>query len=140
MFLNKGHIYNMAFSLWKKGDWAGLEKFMGKGSWPPNRGFASSSQNILPVGTKLDRYGGWHDSEGFHDRGTFLSPAGSSFEGRALPDSTRSSPFNTYEVIRPISVESGPAIPWFGKPGMGIQHEASSSMDNLVNNGYLRRF
>lgn len=94
---------------------------------------------MLSLGTKVARYGGWSDANGFHDSGTFVSPAGSSFEGRALPDATLSKPYSTYEVIKPFTVESGSAIPWFGQPGYGTQYETSTGIDNLVLKGYLKR-
>jgi hypothetical protein len=37
--------------------------------WPPNRGFLGTpTTEVLPVGTRLDRYG--------YDTGTFLAPVG----------------------------------------------------------------
>ncbi|HDS1154186.1 TPA: glycohydrolase toxin TNT-related protein, partial [Pluralibacter gergoviae] len=128
-----------AYNLWKKQDWAALEKFMGEGAWPPNRGFVTANKTELMPGTKVDRYGGWTDDNGFHDLGTFISPAGSSFEGRALQPSTLNKPYTTYEVLKPLKVDSGPAIPWFGQPGYGTQYETSSGIDKLVENGFLKR-
>ncbi len=39
--------------------------------WPPNRGFASSTQQTLHPGTLIDRYG--------RDTGSFVSPQGTPF-------------------------------------------------------------
>ncbi|MDX5630992.1 MULTISPECIES: TNT domain-containing protein [unclassified Brenneria] len=100
-----------AYALWKKQDWDALEKFMGNGAWPPNRGFVISTKKTLMPETKVNRYGGWTDGSGFRDTGTFLSPAGSSFEGRALPNHTLEKPLSTYEVLKPYKVAVGPAIP-----------------------------
>lgn len=81
--------------------WAELEQFMGEGAWPPNRGFVTSMKETLQPGTKLDRYEGLAEYGVFRDTGTFLSPAGTLFEGRALPDYTLTKPLPTYEVLKP---------------------------------------
>ncbi|WP_072016942.1 TNT domain-containing protein [Erwinia oleae] len=96
-------------------------------------------KETLQPGAKVDRYGGWTDANGFHDTGTFISPAGSSFEGRALQTSTLSKPYTTYEVLKPLPVDSGPAIPWFGQQGYGIQYETSAGIEKLIKQGFLRK-
>ncbi|WP_210483821.1 glycohydrolase toxin TNT-related protein [Pantoea ananatis] len=128
-----------AYALWKKQDWAALEQFMGEGAWPPNRGFVKATRTTLQPGTLVDRYGGWIDEKGFHDTGTFISPVGSSFEGRALQSSTLDKPYSIYEVLKPLPVDTGPAIPWFGQPGYGTQHETFLKIDKLIEKGYLRK-
>lgn len=112
---------------------------MGNGAWPPNRGFVFSTKKTLMPGTKVDRYGGWTDESGFRDTGTFLSPAGSSFEGRALPNKTLEKPLSTYEVLKPYEVNAGPAIPWFGKTGMGTQYETHDFVEDLIRDGVLKK-
>jgi RHS repeat-associated protein len=128
-----------AYALWKKQDWAALEQFMGEGAWPPNRGFVTSVKETLQPGEYVDRYGGWIEDGVFRDPGTFLSPAGASFEGRALPDYTLTKPLSTYEVLKPYEVDSGPAIPWFGKPGMNKQYETADYIEDLIKDGVLRK-
>jgi len=128
-----------AYALWKKQDWAALEQFMGEGAWPPNRGFVKATKDTLEPGSLVDRYGGWIDEKGFHDGGSFISPVGSSFEGRALQSSTLNKPYSIYEVMKPLPVDTGPAIPWFGQPGYGTQHETFFSIDKLVEDGFLRK-
>lgn len=112
---------------------------MGSGAWPPNRGFVTVKNKTLIPGTKVDRYGGWTDASGFRDTGNFLSPAGSSFVGRALPDSTLTKPLSTYEVLKPYDVDAGPAIPWFGKTGMGTQYETHDFIEDLISDGVLKK-
>jgi len=112
---------------------------MGEGAWPPNRGFVTSMKEALQPGTKLDRYGGWTENGVFRDTGTFLSPAGASFEGRALPDYTLTKPLSTYEVLKPYEVDSGPAIPWFGKQGMNKQYETTDFVEDLIRDGVLKK-
>ncbi|MGP0153061.1 TNT domain-containing protein [Pantoea ananatis] len=116
-----------------------LEQFMGEGAWPPNRGFVKATRTTLQPGTLVDRYGGWIDEKGFYDSGTFISPVGSSFEGRALQSSTLDKPYSIYEVLKPLPVDTGPAIPWFGQPGYGTQHETFLKNDKLIEKGYLRK-
>ena len=50
-----------AYKLWKKGKWKALEKLMGPGAWPPNRGFIKATPITLTPGMKIDRYGGFID-------------------------------------------------------------------------------
>jgi hypothetical protein len=83
-------------------------------------------------GDKVDRFGGFANSQNeFKDFGAFVSPEGNSFESRALPENTKEKAYNAYEVIAPIEVNSGPAIPWFGQSGMGIQYELPESIESL---------
>ncbi|PXV70849.1 uncharacterized protein DUF4237 [Pantoea sp. PNA 03-3] len=110
-----------------------------RGAWPPNRGFVISVKETLQPGTKLDRYGGWTENGVIRDTGTFLSPAGASFEGRALPDYTLKKPLSTCEVLKSYEVDAGPAIPWFGKAGMNKQYETADNVENLIRNGVLEK-
>ena len=128
-----------AYQFWKAQNWKALEKVMGPGAWPPNRGFVSIKTTTLQPGAKIDRYGGWHQDGSFHDKGTFVSPAGNSFGSRALPAETAQKPYNIYEVISPIDVKSGPAIPWFGQEGLGTQYELPNNIDDLIQSGHIRR-
>ena len=104
------------------------------GTWkyPDNQGFLGASKDeVLPKGTVLDRFGG--------EKGDFLSPAGTPYEGRALPPTSKNAPYNAYEVMRPLPVQSGPIAPAFGQPGGGTQFLAPRSVGDLVDSGYLRR-
>jgi hypothetical protein len=100
--------------------------------WPPNDGFATEPQRVdLPPGTLLDRYG----AEG----GRFLAPAGTPFEARAMPPSSRDRPLTKYEVLRPLPVDAGPAASWFDQPGGGTQFLTDRSVSDLIRDGYIRR-
>lgn len=89
--------------------------------------------------TIVDRFGS--------DFGTFVAPAGSPYDQRALPPSNlgRSAQGNSsvkfnyhvYEVQRPVVVVGGPVTPWFGQPGSGTQFELSTSVMQLVKDGVL---
>ncbi|WP_286185020.1 TNT domain-containing protein [Enterobacter sp. C2] len=124
---------------YEKKDWQSLEFFMGPGAWPPNPGFITVTKTTIKLETKVDRYGGWKDIDGFHNIGTFISAAVSSFEGRALQQSTLNKPYSTYEVLKPLPVDNGPAIPWFGQPGYGTHYETPEAIEKLVENGFLRK-
>lgn len=72
--------------------------------------------------------------------GKYLSPIGSSFESRALPQSYLSTKsYFQYEVIKPISgVTESKVLPWFGQPGMGTQFEFEKNIQWYIANGYLK--
>lgn len=99
--------------------------------WPPNRGFLGPPVRVsLCPGTIVDRYGA--------PTGTFVSPQGTPFAARALPQHAALSPLHTYEVIRPIEVHAGPAAPWFDLPGMDVQYELPAPVQCLIDSGHLR--
>ena len=82
----------------------------------------------LQPGTIIDRYGG--------ETGRFFSPAGTSFEARALP--AGSGPLNTYEVLKPLDVQAGIVAPAFGQPGLGIQYMAPQTVADLIEGGFIK--
>ncbi|WP_428984618.1 glycohydrolase toxin TNT-related protein [Pantoea vagans] len=47
--------------------------------------------------------------------------------------------YSIYEVMKPLPVDTGQAIFWFGYPDYGTQHETFFSIDKLVENGFLRK-
>jgi hypothetical protein len=109
--------------------------------WPPNRGFdGDPAMQSLAPGAKLSRYGGWIDENGqFQDKGSFVAPQDVPYNMRALPPGTDSKPLSSYEVLKTIEqVPSGPAAPWFGEPGGGIQHDLPMSINKLLEGGYIR--
>lgn len=110
----------------------------GKLSWPDGThpgtlpdGFASPPvARTLDVGTVIDRYGG--------ERGRFFSPEGAPFETRALPNDPAQTPYARYEVVKPLPVQSGEALPWFGEPGGATQYKTELTVRQLLDQGYLR--
>jgi hypothetical protein len=44
----------------------------------------------------------------------------------------------TFEVIKPIQVNAGPASPFYGQPGGGMQFELPKSTSVLIDDGYLK--
>ena len=47
----------------------------------------------------MDRYGG--------ETGKFVSPKGTPYTNRSLPPGSDARPYNVYEVVKPIDVQSG---------------------------------
>lgn len=78
--------------------------------------------------------------------GRFLAPAGTLYAYRAIPPSNLDTydpryPFNyhLYRVLAPFSVEAGPAAPWFGQPGGGLQYYTGGNrVSQLVQTGFLQ--
>jgi filamentous hemagglutinin len=107
----------------------------GKWDWPKNLGFAGDPvENVLSVGTRLDRYG--------TADGSFLSPVDTPFEQRALAPGSKAGGYHQYEVIKPLPVIEGKIAPAFEQPGGGTQMLPNLSdrvnVEWLVREGYIR--
>ena len=101
-------------------------------SYPPNGGFAGKPVTAtLAPGIMIDRYG--------TDAGRFVSPLGTPLATRSLPPGDANGPHNTFRVLKPIAVQSGPAAPWFGQPGGGTQYELPQSISSLLESAQLER-
>lgn len=68
-----------------------------------------------------------------------MSPEGTSFEARSLRSTSINQPYNVYEVVKPVTVQGGIAAPAFGYGGGGIQYEFGSSIQDLIDQGILKR-
>lgn len=112
----------------------------GRINWPGNRGFDGFPEKLtIEPGATFDRYGGYYENGNLVDTGKFVSPEGTPFEQRALPNSTLNKPHTTYEVVKPIpDVDSGKVAPWFDKPGGGTQMDLPMSIDELLEGGYIK--
>jgi filamentous hemagglutinin family protein len=116
---------------WKTGD--------GKTWWPPENGKVPGTEQIveLKVGQRLDRYGGTSD------KSSFLAPASTPLEQRALSNTTNTALHDIYIVKKPFAVEESRVMPWFGKEGMGLQYETTAgtqlTIEKLVLEGYLEK-
>ncbi|MGR5149724.1 RHS repeat-associated core domain-containing protein, partial [Photobacterium alginatilyticum] len=147
-FEERGALAQDAFKLFKEQNWDALHVLFNEnklnGGWPPNRGAISTSDVTLPVGTRIDRYGGFIDSGTgeFRDLGTFVAKAEEPFEKRALPLDTINKPYKKYEVVIDIpdipDVQAGKVIPWFNQAGKGMQYELPLSIEELIDNGFLK--
>ncbi|HEX2151796.1 MAG TPA: TNT domain-containing protein [Stellaceae bacterium] len=99
--------------------------------WPKHYGFAEEPVPVvLPPGMLIDRFGS--------DLGTFFSPKGASFDGRALPYVCAIWPYTAYEVLRPVLAWTGTAAPWFDEPGGVTQFRTDASAAWLVADAVLR--
>ena len=108
--------------------------------WPPNRGFAKAPGiQTLPEGYEISRYGGFVDESGvFRDYGTFVAPKDVPYTMRALPPGTDARPLSVYRVVSEIpDVPSGPAAPYFGELGGGIQHELPLPIQKYIDSGQI---
>jgi hypothetical protein len=101
--------------------------------WPENFGFRGTPKTSpVPVGTFVDRVG--------TEDGVFVSPVGTSFGMRSLPEGFESRPYNIYEVVREIpNAREGEVEPAFGQLGHGYQIMLPSTIRQLEEDGYLRR-
>jgi len=82
-------------------------------------------------GVVIDRYG--------HTGGKFVATPNVPFEARGLPPEYLSKkPYNTYEVMKPIHVQSGFSMPAFNQPGLGVQYELPVSVQTLLNKGFVK--
>lgn len=117
------------------------------GGWwfPDNNGFVL--RNGRPVERPVTlRKGQRVDLFGRGDSGHFLAPEGTPYAKRAIPPSnldeysSASPPFNyhLYEVIAPLTIEAGPARPWFAQPGLGTQYYTSATVGALIQSQKLR--
>ena len=137
-----------AHDLYERGKWQELETFFERNGlndgWPPNRGFISTGKTTLPENFVFDRYGGYVDKNTgrFKDSGGFIAEKSVEFEKRALPEAYKNpkiKPLNAYRVLKPIKVNEGEAIPWFGQPGKGVQYELPAGIDELIAGGFIER-
>ena len=105
----------------------------GKTLYPKNNGFDGvPNQTILEEGTIIDRYG--------EPTGNYAAPQGTSLDARSLPPNTKSTTLlHTYKVAMPLPALEGPAAGsfWFQTGGGGTQYYFNSSINQLINEGYL---
>ena len=108
--------------------------------WPKNNWFVKdggiklfTKQESLKPGTILSRIG--------DESGSFLSPAGTPAEMRALMPGNNGAN-HLYEVVREIpNTESSRVLPWFGRLGLGKQYKLPNPVSNYTNpsSPYLRQ-
>ncbi|MEM9686438.1 MAG: glycohydrolase toxin TNT-related protein, partial [Bacteroidota bacterium] len=112
----------------------GINPWNGKvKNYPPNEGFkGNSTTEVLQPGERIDRYG--------RESGKYVSPEGTPFEQRSLPQSKINDPYAIYEVQKPFPVQKGEVAPWFFQKGGGIQYKLPYSVKWLVENGYLKPY
>ena len=85
----------------------------------------------MKPGTRIDRFGS--------EAGKFVSPEGTPFKMRSLPARNINSPYNVYEVVKPIEVHGGKIAPWFDQTGGGTQYMFKQSISELLEQGIIRK-
>lgn len=101
--------------------------------WPANRGFIEGTveRKFLMPGETFDRYG--------FGGGKFASPTGTPLEMRSLRSGVESLPYNNYQVVKPLEVNSGGIAPAFNQPGLGTQYELPVSINILLKRGIIKK-
>ncbi|MBE6341547.1 MAG: DUF4237 domain-containing protein [Bacteroidales bacterium] len=84
----------------------------------------------LMPGEIITRYGG--------TTGRYFSPKGTPLYMRSLPPNANVSMYNSYTVLKPISVESGLISPAFGQIGLGTQYLSPVSAEVLLKHGFIK--
>jgi len=99
--------------------------------WPDNAGFASSTRQTIQPGTILDRYGS--------PSGRFLGEPGATVSERGMAQGSEYMQYTQYRVIKPFDAQVGPAaaVPEFGASGGATQYLPVTTVEQLVQDGYL---
>ncbi|KAJ6035828.1 hypothetical protein N7540_000107 [Penicillium herquei] len=91
----------------------------------------------LPVGRKIDRFGG--------EGGNFFSPLGAPYIERALPpsnlktyDTKFPANYHVYQILQELEVTAGPITPWFEQPGMGTQFQTKDNVSVLLSGQFIK--
>ena len=102
-------------------------------AYPPNDGFNATPRNsTISPGSTIQRSGG--------PQGRYVAPVDTPVTKLSLPPDKINAPITNYNVLKPIQVQSGTAMPWFGQPGGGTQFLLPDSISNLQKDGYLEIF
>ena len=100
--------------------------------YPRNNGFAGAADDtFVNVGQRIDRRGGGPQSQ-------FFSPEGTPTGARSLPPGVATQRLRTFEVLKPIPVQSGRVAPAFGQAGGGLQFRTPVGVGVLLKRGFLR--
>jgi hypothetical protein len=101
-------------------------------NWPKDDGFDPPKLKVtIQPGELVDRFG--------DTCGSFLSPEGASYRGRALPYQCQGYAYTVYRVLKPLPVVIGTAAPAFGEPGGAVQLQTADLVDQLLAEGVLEK-
>lgn len=113
----------------KKANWT---KSDGSTWWTPKDGFDGDiNKVILESGTRIDRFG--------YDDGYFVAPEGTLYTSRSRLIGTDTKTYTVFEVLKPVEVNAGKTVPWFGEAGGGIQYQFNEQIFKLLDDGILRK-
>jgi hypothetical protein len=111
--------------------WIEWSNDIAKINWPPNDGCtAAPEEKTLTAGTLIQRFGG--------EGGSFFNPQGASFQSQSVPYVCAAMDFRVYRVVRPITVKSCKAAPWFDQPGGAVEIEAPEPAYQLITDGTIQ--
>ncbi len=102
--------------------------------YPASDGFLSMTQITLQPGEYLQKIG---EPSGTYVSSYFTDPFSLSLPYNQIPNMYNPT---IYQVTQPITVNAGPAAPWFGQYGGGMQYDLGKSIAELIVEGILRRF
>ena len=99
--------------------------------WPADDGFVPGTKEkfVLNAGEIIDRFG--------EASGKFAAPLGTPFGERSLIYGFEGAIYTIYGVVKPIVVDQGLTLPWFGQDGGGIQYKLPKSCKALLDEGIL---
>jgi len=100
--------------------------------WPGNSGFSGKPVDTpLTPGLMLDRLGSL--------KGEFAGLPGASASERGLPAGSEGRPYTQLQVLKPLTVPSGPAapVPAFGASGGATQFQFSGGIQQWIDSGHL---
>ena len=94
--------------------------------WPPNDGTVWHSDKVVlnPGSIILSRYG--------DNAGRYVSPAGTSYEERALAPNTDRNDEHWFVIQEPIEADRGVIAAWFNQKGGGIQYKLQERIRDLI--------
>lgn len=102
-------------------------------NYPPNNGFNATPRNsTLSPGAILQRIG--------DEEGRFVAPVNTPAPKLSLPPDKIGAPITNYIVLKPLPVQAGTAMPWYGQPGGGTQFLLPDSISNLRSDGFIEIF
>ena len=111
---------------------SGVDPINGKNIYPSNSGFKGQTMSTeLQPGQIIDRYG--------NTDGNFFAPEGTPIGNRSLHPSTNTDSYSSYQVVKPLPVQSGTTAPYYGQPGGGTQYYSPLNTPQLINEGYIIR-
>lgn len=99
------------------------------GYYPSNGGFDYSYETSLPPGTAIQRYGS--------EYGSYAAPYATDPFSLSLPYDKIATTPSYYIVNQSVNVIAGPASPWFGQYGGGIQYQFLQSIYDLIDQGII---
>lgn len=71
------------------------------------------------------------------NKGSYVSPVGTTYEMRSLAPGTELKPYKVFEVVKPVRGQGSVIAPWFDQPGGGIQFKLNNTIQELLDSGRI---